>query len=122
MIMAPFLVRAPKTSRSRIQTNLAINSIETKDWTDTENTITVFTTENGEYEYSIDGINYQESNVFSGLASGKYTVEVRDKNGCGTAKDEIFLLMYPKFFTPNGDGFNDTWKIKFSDIEARFNR
>jgi gliding motility-associated-like protein len=96
----------------------SINSIETKDWTDTENTITVFTTENGEYEYSIDSINYQESNVFSGLASGKYTVEVRDKNGCGTAKDEIFLLMYPKFFTPNGDGFNDTWKIKFSDVKA----
>jgi gliding motility-associated-like protein len=22
---------------------------------------------------------------------------------------------HPKFFTPNGDGFNDNWKIKFSD-------
>lgn len=101
----------------KISNKPAINSIETKDWTDNDNVITVFTTENGEYEYSIDSINYQDSNVFSGLASGKYTVEVRDKNGCGTAKDEIFLLMYPKFFTPNGDGYNDSWKIKFSDVE-----
>lgn len=101
----------------KISNKPAINSIETKDWSDNDNVITVFTTENGEYEYSIDGINYQDSNVFSGLVSGKYTVEVRDKNGCGTAKDIIFLLMYPKFFTPNGDGYNDSWKIKFSDAE-----
>ncbi|MBC7845475.1 MAG: T9SS type B sorting domain-containing protein [Flavobacterium sp.] len=94
-----------------------INAIESKDWTDDDNTITVFVTGNGEYEYSIDGENYQDSNVFSGLASGKYTILVRDKNGCGTAKDEVYLLMFPKFFTPNGDGYNDTWKIKFSDIE-----
>ena len=26
--------------------------------------------------------------------------------------------MYPKFFTPNGDGFNDTWNIKFLDLET----
>jgi hypothetical protein len=39
------------------------------------------------------------------------------QNGCATVTDEVYLLMYPKFFTPNGDGFNDTWKIKFSDNE-----
>jgi hypothetical protein len=38
------------------------------------------------------------------------------KNGCATVTDEVYLLMYPKFFSPN-DGFNDTWKIKFSDNE-----
>jgi gliding motility-associated-like protein len=94
-----------------------IKTIETKDWTDNENTIAVFATGDGEYEYSIDGYNYQTSNQFTGLISGKYTIKVRDKNGCGTATDEVYLLMFPKFFTPNGDGYNDTWKIKFSDIE-----
>jgi gliding motility-associated-like protein len=27
--------------------------------------------------------------------------------------------MYPKFFTPNGDGTNDTWHIKYSDNEPQ---
>lgn len=94
-----------------------ITSIETKDWTDNDNAITVFVTGSGDFEYSIDGINYQNSNQFSGINSGEYTVHVRDKNGCGTTTEEVYLLMYPKFFTPNGDGFNDTWKIKASDIE-----
>ena len=95
-----------------------ITSIETKDWTDNENIITVIATGNGVYEYSIDGENYQENNQFTGLTSGKYTVYVIDKNGCGTTPPyDVYLLMFPKFFTPNGDGYNDTWKIKFSDIE-----
>ncbi len=95
-----------------------INSIETKDWTDNANVITIFATGNGDYEYSNDGFNYQASNQFTGLNSGKYNVLVRDKNGCGTSTDEVYLLMFPRFFTPNGDGYNDNWKIKFSDIEA----
>ena len=94
-----------------------ITSIETKDWTDSSNNIIVYTTGTGDYEYSLDGIQYQNNNEFSNLVNGKYTVSVRDKNGCGIVTDTVYLLMYPKFFTPNGDGFNDTWKIKFSDNE-----
>lgn len=94
-----------------------ISTIETKDWTDNENVITVLATGDGDYEYSIDGVNYQTSNQFTGIISGKYNVLVRDKNGCGTATNEVYLLMFPRFFTPNGDGYNDTWKINFSDKE-----
>lgn len=94
-----------------------ITSIETHDWTDNDNTIVVNATGLGDYEYSIDGINYQTSNTFSGLSSGAYVVYIRDKNGCGITTQDIFLLMYPKFFTPNGDGYNDNWSVKFSQYE-----
>jgi gliding motility-associated-like protein len=96
----------------------AITAIETKDWTNNQNIITVFASGEGDFEYSIDGIHFQDSNHFLALYSGEYTVYVRDKNGCGTATDDVYLLMYPKYFTPNGDGFNDTWNIKFSDLET----
>jgi len=33
-------------------------------------------------EYSLDGVNYSESNVFTGLTSGNYTYYVRDDYGC----------------------------------------
>lgn len=92
-----------------------INVIDTKDWTDNDNSITVYTTGDGDYEYSIDGDNYQNSNQFTDLTNGKHIVYVKDKNGCGITNEEVFLLMYPKFFTPNGDGHNDRWYIQFWD-------
>ena len=91
-----------------------IVTIDTKDWTDDQNMITVHATGIGNYVYSIDGINYQESNVFEGLDNGVYQVYVKDTNGCGEDIDEVVLLNYPKFFTPNGDGINETWQIKYS--------
>lgn len=89
----------------------------TQDWTDNNNVITVNVTGLGDYEYSLNDIDYQDSNVFYGLDLGEYTIYVRDKHGCGTVNDDIYLLMHPKFFTPNGDGYNDYWKIKFSENE-----
>ncbi|MVO10450.1 T9SS type B sorting domain-containing protein [Flavobacterium sp. TP390] len=103
-----------------VQSNIgSITQIISSDWTDTENTITVLLSgsSTGDYEYSLDGIHYQESNVFNGLQSGMYTVYINDKNGCGEVKETVYVFMYPKFFTPNGDGYNDFWKIQFSENE-----
>lgn len=101
-----------------VNSNLAtINSIQSEDWSDNDNYIQINVSGAGDYEYSLNGIDFQESNLFSRLPNGEYTIYVRDKNGCGIAAEDIYLLMYPKFFTPNGDGFNDTWKIKFSKNE-----
>jgi hypothetical protein len=34
------------------------------------------------YQYSLDGITYQVSNIFTGLAAGAYTVTIKDANNC----------------------------------------
>ncbi len=94
------------------ESNIAIISeIETLDWTQNNNTISVFVEGSGDYEYSIDGFNYQDSNVFSGLNIDEYTIYVRDKNGCGIVSENVYLIYYPRYFTPNGDGNNETWQI-----------
>lgn len=65
----------------------------------------------GNYEYSIDNGPWQSSPEFSGMGSGMHTVAVRDVNGCDTATINVMLVNYPHYFTPNGDGINDTWNI-----------
>ena len=74
------------------------------------NSITISVSGEGDYEYALNNGIYQDSNIFNFLSPGFYTVYVRDKNGCGTISAETAILGFPKFFTPNGDGNNDTWK------------
>ncbi len=73
-------------------------------------------TASGSYEYSLNGTNYQTSNVFTGLSTGNYTAYIRDTNTCEYSIYEITILDYPRFFTPNDDGFNDNWEIKNLDL------
>lgn len=48
-------------------------------------TVTVTATSTaGGIEYSKDGVNWQSSNVFTGLAPGTYTIRTRDANSCTT--------------------------------------
>lgn len=75
------------------------------------NRITIEVSGDGDYEYALDGENYQDERIFDNVEAGFYTVFVRDKNGCGTSEKEISVIGFPKFFTPNGDGANDTWQI-----------
>ncbi|MBF01904.1 MAG: hypothetical protein CMP76_01270 [Flavobacterium sp.] len=67
----------------------------------------------GTYEYSLDQITWQTSPTFSNLSNGSYTVYVRDILGCGILSiSNLYAITYPAFFTPNGDGYNDTWNIE----------
>lgn len=87
------------------------------DFTLNQNTIEVLAQGIGDYEYSINGIEYQESSLFTNVDSGSYMIHVRDKNGCGVVTQIKHVLMYPAFFTPNGDGINDYWQIKYGFTE-----
>jgi gliding motility-associated-like protein len=69
------------------------------------------------YEYSLDDGPRQVSPVFENVSLGEHTVyvwDVRDPNGysCGVEfiKD-VQTIDYPHYFTPNGDGYHDTWNI-----------
>ena len=94
-------------------------NIEVVDWTDENNTITIVTSGQGNFEYSINGIDYQDSNIFTNLKPGEYQIYVKDKYGCGFISAFVSILNYPKFFTPNGDGINDYWSIYYSKLEPK---
>ena len=67
----------------------------------------------GNYEFQLDGGIWQNSGRFEYvLGCEQHLIKVRDALGCSTEPTaEANILEYPKFFTPNNDGFNDTWNI-----------
>lgn len=88
----------------------------TSGWFTDNQTITVnavpFVGDGSNFLYSLDGGAPQSSNVFDNVSSGLHEITVKDAN-CGNFTNPITvkLINSPKFFTPNGDGFNDTWNI-----------
>ena len=95
-----------------------IERVQVTEWTAERNSIVIVVDTEGSYEYSIDGFTFQESNTFENLLSGTYNVYVRDVYRCDITKAEVVLLMYPVYFTPNGDGYNDVWKLPNSKREG----
>jgi gliding motility-associated-like protein len=89
------------------------------------NTVTINSSGAGVYEFAIDDPNssYQNDATFFNLSEGFHTIYIRDINGCGTTEETISVLGFPKFFTPNNDGDNDTWRVigtntQFNAIES----
>ena len=76
-------------------------------------TISTATLGIGDYEFAIDDVTgpYQDETLFENLRPGKHTIYVRDKNDCGIANLDFWIIGFKKFFTPNGDGFTDNWNV-----------
>ncbi|MEM6516101.1 MAG: T9SS type B sorting domain-containing protein [Bacteroidota bacterium] len=92
----------------------SITNIEVTD-ASSNNVISVMVSGEGTYQYALDNPNgpYQDSPVFENVEFGLRTVYVRDvKNDCGLVNQEVSVIGFPKFFTPNGDSFNPTWQVK----------
>ncbi|WP_051224610.1 T9SS type B sorting domain-containing protein [Flavobacterium tegetincola] len=69
--------------------------------------------------YQINDGGFQPSNTFSNLSPGIYEVEVTDGFSCSNLKSLVTIINYPKYFTPNGDGYNDTWTVLNLDDKAK---
>ena len=67
--------------------------------------------DNEPYLFSVNGVDFQNSNIFEGLGLENYTLTVKDPLDCSSVMIEFNFLGYPKFFTPNNDGYHDNWNV-----------
>jgi gliding motility-associated-like protein len=87
--------------------------------------ITVTVQGYGVYHYQLDnGPILDNGGIFENVSSGPHTVYVHDVRGntsCDLLQmDNIQTISYPHYFTPNGDGINDYWKINgLTQAEAK---
>ncbi|MXN93083.1 T9SS type B sorting domain-containing protein [Flavobacterium sp. Sd200] len=80
--------------------------------------ITVLVEGFGDYQFSMyENGPWQNSNVFTNVGIGYHTIYIRDItagiDACITDPIEnVSTIDYPKFFTPNADGYNDFWNVR----------
>lgn len=71
------------------------------------------------YVYSIDGVNFQSSNVFTNVPRGKHQIFVKDSQNCKVIQSEFLIVNILNVITPNGDGINDV--LNYSDLKIKEN-
>lgn len=69
---------------------------------------------NPPYQYSINNINFQSSNVFHNVPSGPNTVYVTSADQCDPVTLDFRIVKILNVITPNGDGYNDT--LNYEDL------
>jgi gliding motility-associated-like protein len=123
MVSGPYIF-TPDSGQPCTPTNKTINvtvnpsnTIVNLNWTVTDaftknQIVTVINPVGLNYVYQMDSGPFQISPVFENVASGLHSITVNDVNGCSALTDtNVLVIGSPKFFTPNGDGYNDIWNI-----------
>lgn len=82
------------------------------------------------YEYSLDRLTYQSSTMFNNLGPGTYSISVKDPTvECTSLPFEVTLPVntsqagiykVPSAFSPNFDGINDCFGIKYWGVITDF--
>jgi gliding motility-associated-like protein len=75
------------------------------------NSIEVIIVGNGNYLISLDFGAWQSDTTFNNVSGGEHEIRVRDTYNCNELVYELTVIDYPRFFTPNNDGYNDTWNL-----------
>jgi len=100
---------------SDIQVSLMPQDISCQDQTDG---LIIAKASGGVPPYTHQWSNGEDTKIIENLSSGDYELILTDQNNCTkTLSANISIgsddcLFIPSAFTPNGDGFNDTWVIR----------
>ncbi|SHG68304.1 T9SS type B sorting domain-containing protein [Chryseobacterium vrystaatense] len=71
------------------------------------------------YQYSLDGVSWQNSNVFNNVPRGAHNVFVRDSKLCQEITKPFAIINLINTITPNGDGHNE--QIDYSALMSNTN-
>lgn len=83
-------------------------------------TVTVYVTGGtAPYQYSTDGIKWQDSNEFNNIPRGDNHIYVKDAYDCNPIEINIVVPNIINVITPNGDGINDV--IDYSALAGKQN-
>jgi gliding motility-associated-like protein len=93
-------------------------------------TIVVAAPSGTNYQYSVDGLQYQSSATFANLAPGPYQITVKDQSiDCISLPATVVvnaninspgMYLIPTAFSPNHDGINECFGIKYWGVISEF--